>query len=70
MGVPWEDSAAVGNLLGIKMTVNEFVAYGFLGEAINNGSIGLPSQPMKPNPQIAAIRAQTTGVTTPATLRM
>nr|XP_061808146.1 uncharacterized transporter YutK-like [Nerophis lumbriciformis] len=44
MGVPWEDSAAVGNLLGIKMTVNEFVAYGLLGEAINNGEMGERAQ--------------------------
>ncbi|MEM9553839.1 MAG: nucleoside transporter C-terminal domain-containing protein [Acidobacteriota bacterium] len=32
MGVPWVDAAAVGNLLGIKLTVNEFVAYGVLSE--------------------------------------
>ncbi len=44
MGVPWEDSAAVGNLLGVKLTVNEFVAYGFLGEAINNGEMGERAQ--------------------------
>ena len=31
MGVPWVDAAAVGNLLGIKLAVNEFVAYGELG---------------------------------------
>lgn len=31
MGVPWEDAHAVGNLLGIKISLNEFVAYGTLG---------------------------------------
>ena len=34
MGVPWADAGAVGNLLGTKMTLNEFVAYGFLAEHI------------------------------------
>lgn len=27
LGVPWAESAAVGNLLGVKITLNEFVAY-------------------------------------------
>ncbi|MCR4440498.1 MAG: nucleoside transporter C-terminal domain-containing protein [bacterium] len=27
MGVPWKEAAAVGNLLGIKVAANEFVAY-------------------------------------------
>jgi CNT family concentrative nucleoside transporter len=27
MGVPWQDAPAVGNLLGTRMAVNEFVAY-------------------------------------------
>jgi CNT family concentrative nucleoside transporter len=35
MGVPWVDAAAVGNLLGTKVTLNEFVAYGFLADHIN-----------------------------------
>lgn len=39
MGVPWVDAAAVGNLLGIKMTVNEFVSYGVLAEHIKEGSL-------------------------------
>ena len=34
MGVPWQDSAEVGNLLGLKLAVNEFVAFGSLGEHI------------------------------------
>ena len=34
MGVPWVDAAAVGNLLGIKLTVNEFVSYGVLSQHI------------------------------------
>ncbi len=40
MGVPWEDAAAVGNLLGIKLSLNEFVAYGQLGTYINQDAIG------------------------------
>lgn len=39
MGVPWTDAAAVGNLLGTKITLNEFVAYGFLAEHIANGDL-------------------------------
>ena len=31
MGVSWADAAEVGNLLGIKLTLNEFVAFGTLG---------------------------------------
>ena len=36
MGVPWNDAAQVGNLLGIKLSLNEFVAFGRLGDYINN----------------------------------
>ena len=36
MGVPWEDATKVGNLLGIKLSLNEFVAYGTLGNYINS----------------------------------
>jgi CNT family concentrative nucleoside transporter len=32
IGVPWKDSVAVGNLLGTRMVLNEFVAYLRLGE--------------------------------------
>ncbi len=31
LGVPWQDSASVGNLLGTRLVVNEFVAYVQLG---------------------------------------
>jgi CNT family concentrative nucleoside transporter len=34
MGVPWADAAQVGNLLGVKLSLNEFVAYGTLGSYI------------------------------------
>ena len=36
MGVPWKDATHVGNLLGIKLSLNEFVAFGTLGDYINN----------------------------------
>ena len=39
MGVPWNDAAQVGNLLGIKLSLNEFVAFGTLGDYINKGLI-------------------------------
>jgi concentrative nucleoside transporter, CNT family len=31
MGVPWKDATTVGNLLGTRMALNEFVAYSQLG---------------------------------------
>jgi CNT family concentrative nucleoside transporter len=31
MGVPWQDAPAIGNLLGTRMVLNEFVAYSELG---------------------------------------
>jgi len=31
LGVPWRDSATIGNLLGTRMVLNEFVAYSQLG---------------------------------------
>jgi CNT family concentrative nucleoside transporter len=37
MGVPWDDAASVGNLLGIKVSLNEFVAFGTLGSYIADG---------------------------------
>ncbi len=40
MGVPWADAAKVGNLLGIKVSLNEFVAYGELAQYIHAGAIG------------------------------
>jgi len=32
MGVPWQDSQIIGNLLGTRMVLNEFVAYAQLGQ--------------------------------------
>jgi len=40
MGVPWADAGLVGNLLGIKISLNEFVAYGALGTYIQDGALG------------------------------
>jgi CNT family concentrative nucleoside transporter len=31
LGVPWKDAAAIGNLMGTKVVVNEFVAFSMLG---------------------------------------
>ncbi|MCP4200783.1 MAG: NupC/NupG family nucleoside CNT transporter [bacterium] len=39
MGVPWADADQVGNLLGIKLSLNEFVAYGQLGNYITEEAI-------------------------------
>ena len=39
MGVPWADATKVGNLLGIKLSLNEFVSYGTLGTYIGQGAL-------------------------------
>lgn len=39
MGVPWQDSMVVGNLLGVKLAVNEFVGYGLLAQHIADGDM-------------------------------
>ena len=31
LGVPWKDAATIGNLMGTKVVVNEFVAFSMLG---------------------------------------
>src|SRR6266576_6579334 len=31
IGLPWQDAAKIGNLLGTRMVINEFVAFGQLG---------------------------------------
>ena len=36
MGVPWHEAKQVGNLLGIKLSLNEFVAFGTLANYISN----------------------------------
>jgi concentrative nucleoside transporter, CNT family len=38
MGIPWEDCANSGNLLGVKMVANEFVAYAQLSDWRTAGS--------------------------------
>lgn len=39
MGVPWEDCAEIGSLLGLKTVVNEFYAYLELASMLNTGAI-------------------------------
>ncbi len=39
MGVPWQDAYNVGDLLGIKITLNEFVAYGKLGSYLQGDTL-------------------------------
>jgi CNT family concentrative nucleoside transporter len=43
MGIPWQDAAQVGALLGVKTVLNEFLAYAELGELIRTGAIGARS---------------------------
>lgn len=42
MGVSWEDSFIVGELIGIKTFLNEFVAYQKLSELIKRRQAGGP----------------------------
>jgi concentrative nucleoside transporter, CNT family len=44
MGVPWADAAQVGNLLGIKLAVNEFVGYSTLADLVKEGAISERAQ--------------------------
>ena len=44
MGTSWKDAAEVGNLLGIKLTLTEFVAYGSLADLINQSAISAKAQ--------------------------
>jgi CNT family concentrative nucleoside transporter len=39
MGIPWSEAARVGELLGLKTVLNEFIAYGELGEQLRAGAI-------------------------------
>jgi CNT family concentrative nucleoside transporter len=39
MGVPLQDCIEFGNLLGTKISINEFVAYVHLGDLIKNGGM-------------------------------
>lgn len=42
LGVPWDDAPTIGNLLGIKTAVNEFVSYIELSSLLQNGGIHHP----------------------------
>jgi concentrative nucleoside transporter, CNT family len=42
MGVPWEDTAYVGSLIGLKATLNEFVAYAQFGADLSAGQVLQP----------------------------
>ncbi len=39
LGVPWEDAARVGSLLGVKTVLNEFIAYRDLASLIEVGAL-------------------------------
>ena len=41
MGVPWEDCYYVGQLIGTKTIVNEFVGYKQLSEYVKQGLISV-----------------------------
>jgi CNT family concentrative nucleoside transporter len=43
MGVTWKDAPRVGNLLGTRMALNEFVAYSQLGTLIKAGALDAKS---------------------------
>lgn len=39
LGVPWGEATTVGNLLGLRMVTNEFIAYGELGKRMAEHSL-------------------------------
>ena len=39
LGVPWGEATTVGNLLGLRMVANEFIAFGELGKVITAGGL-------------------------------
>jgi len=39
LGIPWSEAGQVGNLLGLRMVTNEFIAYGELGKLISAGAL-------------------------------
>lgn len=39
IGVPWGDAAAVGNMIGTKLVLNEFLSYAALSDMIKAGTI-------------------------------
>jgi CNT family concentrative nucleoside transporter len=43
LGVPWGEATTVGNLLGLRMVTNEFIAFGQLGDLIKAGSLSARS---------------------------
>lgn len=45
IGVPWEDAATVGGLIGTKVVLNEFVAYMQLGEILQGNVPGVTLGP-------------------------
>ncbi len=42
MGVPWQDTSYVGSLIGLKATLNEFVAYAQFGADLGAGQVLAP----------------------------
>ncbi len=42
MGVPWQDSTYVGGLIGIKTSLNEFVAYAQFAGDLGSGIVLAP----------------------------
>jgi len=44
MGVPWADAGAVGSLIGVKVSVNEFVAYLQLAGIMSGEGLGMRAE--------------------------
>lgn len=41
LGVDYSECESVGRLIGLKMTINEFVAYKQMGELIKDGKLSV-----------------------------
>ena len=74
MGVRWADAAKVGNLLGVKLSLNEFVAYGTLGtyiqaEALSHRAIIISTYALCGFANFASIGIQIGGISAVAPSR-
>ena len=52
LGIPWEECAKAGTLLGVKTVLNELIAYLQLGQIAGRRAVGA----LAPDPHLRAVR--------------